>query len=83
MGAARPAREYYCKDNEDLSPQKSNLLDLYHGRMSENEECRKLLSTLLEYGIALHNFGSNTDDAINQFKMMMEMDPSDTYVRML
>lgn len=74
-GAARPARDTYCPDDPEVDP--VDLLDLYDGKMWEHTEGQALLRANLNLGVAQHNVGNRTKDAIRTFQSMQALDPAD------
>ena len=79
-GAARAAQEFYRPAGYEAPVEPRNLIEEYRGRMWENEEGRKLLRALLDLGLALHNIGSRSKDAIRTFRETIELDPADHLV---
>jgi hypothetical protein len=61
-------------------PEPRDLLDEFHGRMWENDEGRKLLKAMLELGLALHNIGNRSKDAVRTFQEIIALDPADHLV---
>ena len=76
-GAARPAREVYCPGADDEYEPVDLLHSLTPGKLWEHEEGRTLLRATLNLGVALHNVGNRTKEAIRTFQSMQEMDPED------
>ena len=79
-GAARAAQEFYRPPGYEPPVPPRNLLEEYNGRMWENAEGRKLLSALVDLGLALHNIGSRSKDAIRIFQEAIAQDPADHLV---
>ncbi len=79
-GAARAAQEFYRPEGYEALPESRNLLEEYHGKMWEHEEGQKLLRAMLDLGLAFHNIGSKSKDAIRVFQESLEMDPEDHLV---
>lgn len=76
-GAARPAREVYCPGADDEFDPVDLLDSLTPGKLWEHEEGQSLLRATLNLGVALHNVGNRTKEAIRTFQSMQEMDPAD------
>ena len=80
-GGARVAQEFYRPVGYAAPVEPRNLLEEYRGRMWEHPEGRLLLLAMLDVGLALHNIGSRSKDAVKTFKEILEMDPADHVVR--
>ena len=79
-GAAKPAQEYYRPPNykEDVIP--INLLEKFKGRLWLHPECQLLLKRMLDLAIYSYNIANKTRDAIEKFRELLELDPSDNLV---
>jgi hypothetical protein len=79
-GAARAAQEFYRPPGYEAMPEPRDLLEEFHGRMWDNDEGRKLLKAMLDLGLALHNIGNRSKDAVRTFQEIIALDPADHLV---
>lgn len=75
------AQEFYLPEGYEAPVEARNLLQEYKGRMWEHTEGQQLLRAMLDLGLALHNIGSRSKDAIRTFQETIAMDPEDHLVR--
>lgn len=79
-GAARVAREFYrpADYREEVEP--VDLLEQYHGKLWSHEDGQKVLSAMMELGVAMHNSLNKGKEAIKIFQEMIELDNEDHLV---
>jgi hypothetical protein len=82
-GAARPAQEYYRPVDYKEDAESINLLEQMNGRLWDHAEGQSLLKALHELGLAQHNIGNKSKQAVITLKELLDLDHADHLVSFL